>query len=33
MDPEEGYELNAIDFNLNYAFPVGSHRSLRNLQY
>lgn len=24
MDPEEGYELNSIDFNLNYAFPVGT---------
>ncbi len=24
MNPEEGYEVNAIDFNLNYAFPVGT---------
>lgn len=24
MDPEEGYELDFINFNLNYAFPVGA---------
>lgn len=24
MDPEEGYELDFINFNLNYAFPVGT---------